>query len=153
MAEDDHQVLIDVIETAPDGSTHTYWSTHCRHGNHEACSADAMLGDVTYESGMAGSRLNFGKQVAIRRKPAQCKTCAAPCRCACHEGGTEPAVKTPETTPAAVFAQLRANLGSLTGTPVGRPHYGGEHLVYREGQIRAWLDEQEEIIGKEQRDA
>jgi hypothetical protein len=68
---------------------HRYWSTHCRHGNHDACSADAMLGDVTYDSGMAGTRLNVGKQVAIRRKPAQCKTCAAPCVCGCHVGGTE----------------------------------------------------------------
>ena len=73
--------MVDVIK--PDG-THHYWSTHCRHGNHNACSADAMLGDVTYESGMAGSRLNFGKQVAIRRNPAQCKTCAEPCICPCH---------------------------------------------------------------------
>lgn len=80
--------MVDAI--LPDG-THHYWSTHCRHGNHDACSADAVLGDVTYESGMAGSRLNFGKQVAIRRKPAQCKTCAAPCLCPCHKDATEEA--------------------------------------------------------------
>jgi hypothetical protein len=44
---------------------HTYWSTHCRHGNHEACMATELAPGVA-------------------RKPAQCKTCAAPCICGCH---------------------------------------------------------------------
>lgn len=48
----------------PDG-THIYWSTHCRHGNCEACSATELAPGVP-------------------RRPAQCKTCAAPCVCGCH---------------------------------------------------------------------
>jgi hypothetical protein len=55
----------DVITT--DGE-HRYWSTHCRHGNHDACSADELAPGVP-------------------RRPAQCKTCAAPCICTCHQEG------------------------------------------------------------------
>ena len=44
---------------------HDYWSTHCRHDNHEACAATELAPGVP-------------------RKPAQCKTCAAPCFCSCH---------------------------------------------------------------------
>jgi hypothetical protein len=47
-------------------TTHSYWSTHCRHGNHEACAAKELAPGVS-------------------RKPAQCKTCAAPCICSCHK--------------------------------------------------------------------
>ena len=48
-----------------DGS-HRYWSTHCRHDNHGACSATELAPGVP-------------------REPAQCKTCAAPCLCHCHK--------------------------------------------------------------------
>lgn len=67
---------VDVV--MPDGS-HTYWSTHCRHGNHEACSAPEVSGP------MPGG---LGHYAAIERKPAQCKTCAAPCICPCHREGS-----------------------------------------------------------------
>lgn len=63
--------MVDVVH--PDG-THEYWSTHCRHGNHEACSATELAAGVP-------------------RRPAQCKTCGAPCRCpVCHrnDGSEEP---------------------------------------------------------------
>lgn len=54
---------VDVL--LPDG-THLYWSTHCRHGNHAACSATELA-------------------PGLPRQPAQCKTCGAPCRCPhCH---------------------------------------------------------------------
>lgn len=56
-------VKIDVIA---DSGEHSYWSTHCRHGNHAACSATELAPGVP-------------------RQPAQCKTCAAPCGCECHE--------------------------------------------------------------------
>jgi hypothetical protein len=81
-----HQVYIDVIEVAPDGVLHTYWSTHCRHGNHEACSATLVL-DV--EPLPTSGPLGVTDQVrrSVRRKPAQCKTCAAPCVCSCHDDG------------------------------------------------------------------
>lgn len=48
----------------PDGE-HRYWSTHCRHDGHDACSSEEHAPGVP-------------------RRPAQCKTCAAPCRCTCH---------------------------------------------------------------------
>jgi len=56
-------IKIDLIDA---NGGHTYWSTHCRHGNHDACSATEFAPGVP-------------------RQPAQCKTCAAPCRCECHE--------------------------------------------------------------------
>jgi hypothetical protein len=71
---DDHQVLIDILEIAPDGITHTYWSTHCRHAIalsrpdlHDRCKATELAPGVP-------------------RRPAQCKTeeCRAPCICPCH---------------------------------------------------------------------
>lgn len=54
---------LDVI--LPDG-THRYWSTHCRHGNHDACSATELAPGVP-------------------RRPAQCKGCGAPCQCPAPE--------------------------------------------------------------------
>ncbi len=48
-----------------DGS-HRYWSTHCRHNNHEACSATELAPGVP-------------------RRPAQCKGCGSPCLCGCHK--------------------------------------------------------------------
>lgn len=56
--------MVDVV--AADG-THRYWSTHCRHGNHEACAAVELAPGVP-------------------RRPAQCKTCGAPCQCPCGHG-------------------------------------------------------------------
>jgi hypothetical protein len=73
-----HGYKIDVIMF--DG-THRYWSTHCRHtkdaddAGHKACSADKMGGVAVY-----GRR----RHATIERKPAQCKSCAAPCVCPCH---------------------------------------------------------------------
>lgn len=69
-----HGYKIDAI--LPDG-THRYWSTHCRHDNHEACSADKMSGPSVYDR---------GRHVTVERRPAQCKTpeCQAPCVCPCH---------------------------------------------------------------------
>lgn len=58
----------------PDG-THRYRSTHCRHDRHYDCRATVLIGGNPYGAGDA----------AIKRKPAQCKTCAAPCICPCHE--------------------------------------------------------------------
>jgi hypothetical protein len=66
-------VLTDI--TSKDG-THSYFSTHCRHRNHEACSATAVEGR------------QLGERVRLPRRPAQCKTCAAPCICPCHKEGT-----------------------------------------------------------------
>lgn len=45
---------------------HAYWSTHCRHGHHDKCAATEFPGGG-------------------ERKPSQCKTCAAPCICNCHQ--------------------------------------------------------------------
>lgn len=74
---DTHDVLIDVVEVAPDGTTHTYWSTHCRHGNHDACSAVTLSGGTGHTG--------IGPATFIPRNPAQCKTCSAPCICPCHK--------------------------------------------------------------------
>lgn len=63
-----------VDELFPDGE-HRYWSTHCRHGHHGLCSAKRIVGAKEDGSG----------QAAIAREPAQCKTCAAPCVCPCHQ--------------------------------------------------------------------
>lgn len=52
----------DTITAAGD---HQYWSTHCRHDRHQDCAADELAPGVP-------------------RRPAQCKTCAAPCTCRCH---------------------------------------------------------------------
>jgi hypothetical protein len=57
---------IDVV--LPSGR-HRYFSTHCRCGDHDACSATVLHDD-------AGN--------AVNRRPAQCKTCAAPCVCEHH---------------------------------------------------------------------
>jgi len=43
---------------------HRYLSTACLHGDHGYCAGD---------KGAAGDKI-----------PAQCKFCAAPCRCKCH---------------------------------------------------------------------
>lgn len=77
-----HSFKIDAI--MPDG-THRYWSTHCRHGNHEACSATTITGSGTVLRGARARRVRIERPVSIERKPAQCKTCAAPCVCPCHQ--------------------------------------------------------------------
>jgi hypothetical protein len=56
--------------------THRYWSTHCRHDDHEACSATVLIGPEPYST--------RGRRMSIERQPAQCKHCAAPCVCPCH---------------------------------------------------------------------
>jgi len=61
----------------PDG-THQYWSTHCRHGRHEDCSAREISGRNVQD--------REGWSATIERKPAQCKTCSSPCICPCHKG-------------------------------------------------------------------
>ncbi|HYJ33805.1 MAG TPA: hypothetical protein VE326_11350 [Candidatus Binatia bacterium] len=48
------------------GGAHHYWSTHCRHDDHDACSATELAPGVP-------------------RKPAQCKRCGAACICPCHD--------------------------------------------------------------------
>lgn len=81
-----HGVYIDVIEVAPDGVTHTYWSDYCRHGNHDACSATAVSGIQAVETPLdGGDWLSTRTPVLTERKAAQCETCAAPCVCSCHD--------------------------------------------------------------------
>lgn len=50
---------------------HIYWSTHCRHGNHPACTATELAPGVP-------------------RQPAQCKSCGASCICPCHPASDTP---------------------------------------------------------------
>jgi hypothetical protein len=80
--DDPHRVMVDVVEDAPDGLTHTYWSTHCRHGNHEACSAPVLYGETSYRTLDGNMMVRHGS--SVERQPAQCKTCASPCICPCH---------------------------------------------------------------------
>lgn len=47
---------------------HEYLATSCLHELHEYCA-----GDVT--------------ETGAPKRPSQCKFCAAPCVCACHDGG------------------------------------------------------------------
>lgn len=61
-----------------DNGEHNYWSTHCRHAiaddtpeRHQACRATELAPGVP-------------------RRPAQCKTCGAPCRCPCHTASASP---------------------------------------------------------------
>lgn len=87
----DHRVLIDVLEIAPDGTTHTYWSTHCRHAAlldgaeakrlHGMCSATEMSGRNVLA--------REGWRATIARNPAQCKHCQSPCICPCHKSSSE----------------------------------------------------------------
>jgi hypothetical protein len=58
-----NQTKVDVVFGT--SGSHLYWSTHCRHGNHQACNATELAPGVP-------------------RRAAQCKTCAAPCICDCH---------------------------------------------------------------------
>lgn len=62
---------IDII--LPSGR-HMYFSTHCRHDLHGNCSATVLVGGNPHGDGDS----------AVARRPAQCKTCAAPCVCGHH---------------------------------------------------------------------
>lgn len=64
---------IDMVDVLHADGTHEYWSTHCRHGRHDACRATELAPGVP-------------------RRPASCKACDAPCRCdLCdHEAPTPP---------------------------------------------------------------
>lgn len=67
---------VDVI--LPDG-THRYWSTHCRHDNHDACSAPSVPLTLLFEG------RPLAEPLALPRKPAECKGCGSPCVCPCHQ--------------------------------------------------------------------
>jgi hypothetical protein len=62
------------VDTIFADGTHQYWSTWCRHGLHEKCSA-------TY---VTGEQDDLGSLATVRRNPAQCKGCGARCVCECH---------------------------------------------------------------------
>lgn len=62
---------------------HRYFSTHCRHGRHDDCSATEITGPGSTRRGVLGKRVQIERPVSIERKPAQCKTCASPCICPC----------------------------------------------------------------------
>lgn len=69
------------IDTMLRCGCHLYWSTHCRHDSetgHAACSAWEITAQMAFVDAVA--------EATIERTPAQCKTCAAPCRCDCHKG-------------------------------------------------------------------
>lgn len=90
--------MIDVIVQGE----HRYWSTHCRHATeqdnpdlHMRCSSDVITG--LHPSGLVTCLFNANPHElddecqdvvsyasAVLRKPAQCKHCAAPCLCRCH---------------------------------------------------------------------
>lgn len=53
--------------------THTYLSTGCLHHDHAYCQSAA---------GRAGAK-----------RPAECKTCAAPCICRCHTAARDGGVR------------------------------------------------------------
>lgn len=83
-----HGYKIDVI--LPNGTHRRYFSTHCRHDNgdgegHKACSATEISGSGTTRRGVVGKVVHVERPVSIARRPAQCKTCSAPCVCPCHK--------------------------------------------------------------------
>lgn len=57
---------------------HRYWSTHCRHGFDSQCNASKVFG-LEADAPSWSEHL-----VGIQRRPAQCKSCSAPCVCPCH---------------------------------------------------------------------
>lgn len=57
---------MDKIDVILSNGEHIYWSTWCRHDNHDGCKA-------------------LEKAPGVPRNPAQCKTCAARCICDCHK--------------------------------------------------------------------
>lgn len=81
------------IDSKPDvvfgDGSHRYWSTHCRHGNHDACSATEITGPATTLRGVRGTRVRLERPASIERKPAQCKGCGSPCICPCHNASEE----------------------------------------------------------------
>lgn len=68
------------------GAKHRYYSTHCRHGRHEDCSANTLSGIQTIKAPLGDGWLTSRTPVSIERTPACCKTCQAPCRCPCGHG-------------------------------------------------------------------
>lgn len=58
---------LDKTDTLRADGVHWYWSTWCRHDNHDPCKATEHAPGVP-------------------RNPAQCKSCGAPCLCDCHKG-------------------------------------------------------------------
>lgn len=75
----DRPRLVDRVDVIKADGTHRYWSTHCRHDRHDDCSADELTGLDAVGPW----------QSTIKRQPAQCKTCAAPCIGPCHTGGAD----------------------------------------------------------------
>jgi hypothetical protein len=68
-----------VAAETPNTTEHTYLSTGCLHGEHAYCQSN---------TGASGAK-----------SPAQCKFCAAPCRCSCHlDAETAPATETEPAT-------------------------------------------------------
>jgi hypothetical protein len=55
---------------ATEATGHVYLSTGCLHGHHDYCQN---------HTGHSGTKT-----------PAQCKFCAAPCTCHCHQDGAQP---------------------------------------------------------------
>lgn len=74
----------DKVDTLLPSGRHHYWSTHCRHGNHELCSATSMVRDRVAR----GPADAVPRPVEVSKTAAECKTCAAPCICPCHDGVT-----------------------------------------------------------------
>jgi len=59
---------------------HRYFSTWCRHDKHGPCQTNRHI----------KAWADDGTPVELYdtpREPSQCKTCAAPCVCSCHQGG------------------------------------------------------------------
>ena len=67
-ADDRLIVRMDVVIATGVGH-HEYWSTHCRHDQHDGCKATELAPGVP-------------------RRPAQCKICGSPCTCPCHQEGS-----------------------------------------------------------------
>lgn len=65
----DHDLVTVRMDIVVVDGLHQYWSTHCRHDQHEGCRATELAPGVP-------------------RRPAQCKICAAPCVCECHQEPT-----------------------------------------------------------------
>ena len=61
--------LAEPAVAAAEAAGHTYLSTGCLHGHHDYCQA---------MTGHAGAK-----------RPGQCKFCAAPCLCSCHQSTTD----------------------------------------------------------------
>jgi hypothetical protein len=67
------------IDAILPSGTHRYYSTHCRHDRHADCSAIVLKGVDVQDA-----------PAHVMRKPARCKTCAAPCVGPRHRGESQP---------------------------------------------------------------